>query len=100
MSQDSSSKKPPCLSVQGGGGGRRTIGQGAPRYISGSSLSLLGRRLPPSSIWGRVGGIHVSMSVKLLEGCHILLRGMGTLSSQSLGAYLVLHLWWKNRRGS
>lgn len=76
------------------------MGQGAPRYISGSSPSLLGRRLHPSSMQGRVGGIHVSMSVKLLEGCHTLLCGLGTLSCQPLGTYLVLHLWWKNRRRS
>lgn len=76
------------------------MGQGAPRYISSSSPSLLGRRLRPSSMWGRVGGIHVSMSVKLLEECHTLLCEMGTLSCQPLGAYLVLRLWWKNRRRS
>lgn len=61
----SSSRKPPCLSVQRG----EDLWANELQDISAvGSPGLQGRRLHPSGMGDRVGGIHLSMSLKLFEG--------------------------------
>lgn len=58
------------------------------RHSSGGQLEIAReKRLHPSSMGVIVGGVHLSMSVKLLEECHAL-SGVGSLSDHCIfGGY-------------